>query len=58
VITTDKYGPYGDNFVLTRNGEEIAIIARSEVESVVHTDILEANLPVEPAEPTRTFGFG
>ncbi len=58
VIAADKYGPYGENFVFTLGGEEIAIIARSDVESVVRANIPEAELPEEPVEPARPFGFG
>jgi hypothetical protein len=58
VVTADKYGPYGENFVFTRGGEEIAIIARSNVENVVRSDIPEAELPAEPAQPSRPFGSG
>jgi hypothetical protein len=58
VVTADKYGPYGENFVFTLDGEEIAIIARTDVESVVHTNIPEAELPEEPVQAARPFGFG
>jgi len=58
VIEADKYGPYGENFVFMLDGEEIAIIARSDVESVVRTSIPEAEFPEEPVQPARPFGFG
>jgi hypothetical protein len=45
VVTADKYGPYGENLVFTLGGEEIAIIARSDVESVMLAAIPEAELP-------------
>jgi hypothetical protein len=58
VITADKYGPYGDNLVFTLGNDEIAIIARSDVESVVRAEIPEAEVPEEPVPPARPFGFG
>jgi hypothetical protein len=58
VITADKYGPYGENFVFTLDGAEIAMITRIDVESIVRTEVPEAELPEEPAEPARPFGFG
>ncbi len=58
VVTADKYGPYGENFVFTLGGEEIAIITRSDVESVMLAEIPEAELPEEPVEAARPFGFG
>jgi hypothetical protein len=54
-ITEDKYGPYGDNFVFTLDGVEIAIIARANVESVVLVDVPEAELPAEPPKPPVGF---
>lgn len=58
VVTADKYGPYGDNYVFTLDGVEIAIITRSDVESVMLVDIPEAEMPPEPVFPARPFGFG
>ena len=58
VITADKYGPYGDNFIFPLGRDEIAIIARIDVESVVRADIPEPELPEEPVESARPFGFG
>ena len=48
VIGADKYGPYGDYFVFSRDGQDIASIPRSEVFSVVSADI------PEPGEGSET----
>lgn len=58
LISADRYGPYGGNFVFTLDGEE-NIIARQNVESVMLADIPEPEDPEEPSELLkRPFGFG
>jgi hypothetical protein len=57
LIPADKYGPYGEYFVFTLNGEENSI-ARNDVESVMLADIPEPEDPAEPPEPPkRPIGF-
>jgi hypothetical protein len=43
--------------VFTLGGEEIAIITRADVESVVRTDVPEAELPEELMPSSKPFGF-
>jgi hypothetical protein len=42
VITSEKYGPYGDNHVFESADGIIAVIDRSDVESVMRADIPDA----------------
>jgi hypothetical protein len=58
LVPADKYGPYGDCFVFTFDGEESSI-ARRDVESVMLAAIPGPGDPEEPPEPPRRpFGFG
>jgi len=58
LILADKYGPYGEYFVFTLDGEESSI-ARRDVVSVMLAAIPEPEDPVGPPEPPkRPIGFG
>lgn len=57
LIPADKFGPYGDNFVFTLDGEE-SIIARADVESVMLANIPPADEPEDPGPEKPPFGFG
>jgi hypothetical protein len=55
IITAERFGPYGENYVFERDGKDAAIIPRAIVESVMVADIPEPDYPEEPPKPP--FGF-